>query len=121
MRLLDGKKNEEIKDLQRFDIGVYPVIESEWALGKGGLKVMQYMALGIPSVSNYGMSKHLIKNGSDGFLVNTEDEWVSKLSVLIKDEDLRYKMGDIARQKIINNYSVNAVGKKYRKVIGIYD
>ena len=67
---------------------------------------------GIPSVSTtHGMSKHLIKNGSDGFLVNTEDEWVSKLSVLIKDEDLRYKMGDIARQKIINNYSVNAVGK----------
>ena len=40
----------QIEDLHQIDIGLYPLIESPWALGKGGLKVLQYMSLGIPSI-----------------------------------------------------------------------
>ena len=49
----------EVKDLQRIDIGIYPLPNEEWVLGKSGLKALQYMALGIPTVAtNYGNIKN---------------------------------------------------------------
>ena len=42
----------EIVDLLKIDIGLYPLLQEEWVLGKSGLKTMQYMSLGIPSISS---------------------------------------------------------------------
>tara|TARA_B100000287_G_C20670486_1_gene793208 strand:+ start:635 stop:1753 length:1119 start_codon:yes stop_codon:yes gene_type:complete len=108
------KKETEIEDLQKIDIGLYPLIESPWALGKGGLKVLQYMSLGIPSISsNYGTAQYIVKNGINGFLVDTKDEWIDKISLLVKDEELRRRLGKNAREHIKQNYSIQAVEPLY--------
>jgi len=118
LNVIRWDKKSEIKDLQSIDIGLYPLIKSPWALGKGGLKVMQYMSIGIPSVStNFGMSTNIITNGIEGFLVDSEDEWVNAISTLIKDEDLREKMGKLARKNIVKNFSTDAIKLKYIQVL----
>ena len=41
------------------DIGIYPVFNDEWTLGKSGLKSLQFMALGIPTIAtNIGNIKN---------------------------------------------------------------
>ncbi len=114
LEVIKWKKETEIKDLQKIDIGLYPLIESPWALGKGGLKVLQYMSLGIPSISsNYGTAQYIVKNGINGFLVDTKEEWIDKISLLAKDEELRRKLGNNARKHIELNYSIPAVESLY--------
>lgn len=114
IEVIRWSKETEIKDLQKIDIGLYPLIRSPWALGKGGLKVLQYMSLGIPSISsNFGTAQYIVKDGINGFLVDTKQEWVDKISLLVNDEELRRTLGSNARKHIESHYSVKAVGSLY--------
>jgi glycosyltransferase involved in cell wall biosynthesis len=97
----------EISDLAQIDIGIMPLPDDEWAKGKCGFKALQYMSLNIPSVvSPVGVNKNIIDHGINGFLASTQEEWKVALIQLIENVDLRKRMGDEARKKIIASYSV---------------
>lgn len=111
-------KETEIIDLQRIDIGLYPLIPSNWAKGKGGLKVLQYMSIGIPSIStNFGTATHIIENGVTGYLVDDHQEWIEKIGLLVADYEMRKNMGQLARKKIMNTYSTEAVSPIYLNIL----
>ena len=111
-------KSREISDLNKIDIGIYPLFEDEWVLGKSGLKALQYMALGIPTVAtNYGNIKNIITNNLNGYLVNNREEWIRILTKLCDDIDLRNYVGKNGRKHIEKFYSVDAISKKYLNVI----
>ena len=111
-------KKSEVEDLHKIDIGLYPISRDKWSLGKGGLKVLQYMSIGIPSVAtNYGTAIDIIKNGETGFLVDGKEEWISILKKLIKDKDLRLRVGKNARDQVVKNYSVKEIQSKYLEVL----
>src|SRR5690606_27264353 len=40
----------EVADIQNMDVGVMPLIDTPWARGKCGYKLIQYMACGLPVV-----------------------------------------------------------------------
>ncbi len=87
----------EVTDLQRIDIGLYPLPDEEWVLGKSGLKALQYMALGIPTVATaVGANFRVIEDGVSGFLVRSDSEWIDALSRLIDDPELRLRIGQNA-------------------------
>jgi glycosyltransferase involved in cell wall biosynthesis len=107
-------KQDEIKELSSFDIGIMPLPDDEWAKGKCGLKGLQYMALEIPTImSPVGVNSEIIDNGKNGFLASTVAEWEEKISELIEDKTLRMNMGKAARQTVIDQYSVIANREKY--------
>ena len=109
-------KQDEIKELSTIDIGIMPLPDDEWSKGKCGLKGLQYMALGIPTImSSVGVNKVIIKDGVNGFLASEIDEWVSKISKLIEDKDLRMKMGKAGRVTVLENYSVDSQKSNYLK------
>jgi L-malate glycosyltransferase len=85
----------EVEDLQAIDIGVYPLPLEDWVTGKSGLKAIQYMAFGIPCVATeVGTTPMLIRDGENGLLVRTPEEWVSALERLLDDPDLRRRLGE---------------------------
>ncbi|MEA3034109.1 MAG: hypothetical protein QOH86_2125, partial [Sphingomonadales bacterium] len=89
----------EVADLQRFDIGVYPLPLDDWVMGKSGLKAIQYMAFGLPTVATeVGTTPRLLRHGENGLLVRTEAEWVGALERLIRDPELRRRLGEAARR-----------------------
>lgn len=107
----------EVADLQRIDIGVYPLPDEEWVLGKSGLKAIQYMALGIPTVASaIGTNFRVIESGVSGFLARNEDEWVEYLDQLILDPQLRKRLGEHARMRVEELFSVKANQKNYLSV-----
>src|SRR5690606_5632004 len=111
---LPWNKQTEIEDLSTFDIGIMPLPDDEWAKGKCGLKGLQYMALEIPTImSPVGVNTEIIQDGVNGFLASTEEEWLSKLGLLIQSEELRKKLGKAGRQTIIERYSIEANKDKY--------
>ena len=110
-------KETEIFDLLSFDIGVYPLYKDEWSLGKSGLKCLQYMALGIPSVStNYGNNLNIVTNNNNGYLIEN-NQWEDILIKLIDSSKKRTEIGKNALNYISLNNSIEALNKKYRTVL----
>jgi glycosyltransferase involved in cell wall biosynthesis len=113
---LPWKKETEITDMAEFDIGIMPLPDSEWAKGKCGLKGLQYMALGIPTLmSPVGVNTEIIQQGENGFLAGTDDEWVEKISLLIESFELRRKLGAAGCKTVEEKYSVHTHQKIYQK------
>lgn len=102
-----------VKTLQSFDIGLMPYPNEDWFKGKAGFKGLECMGVGVPVVASpVGMIPEIIEDSKNGFLARTNREWFEKLSVLISDEKLRKKMGEEARQKVIEKYSIEVWQKK---------
>jgi glycosyltransferase involved in cell wall biosynthesis len=96
----------ERDDLVAIDIGVMPLPEDRWSIGKCGLKALQFMAMGIPTIcSPVGVNKDIIQDDQNGFLAATEDEWVDKLSRLIRSHELRQRLGQAGRVTVEEKYS----------------
>lgn len=115
---LPWEESSEIETLQRFDIGVYPLPNEQWVYGKSGLKAIQYMALGIPTVATaIGANFRVIENGVSGFLVGSDEEWVAALSKLLDDAELRKRIGLNARKRVEENFSVKANKQKYLDIL----
>lgn len=105
--------DEEIEDIRTLDIGIMPLADDEWAEGKCGLKVLQYMACAVPVVASpVGVNKEIIRDGENGFLASSHNEWLEKLILLIKSEELRRKLGQKGRETVENHYSLKLWGPK---------
>lgn len=99
--------NTEVDLLRAFDIGLMPLPDDDFTRGKGGYKLLQYMAMGLPVVASpVEINAELVDDGGNGFLAHTPDDWVRYLSRLIDDVDLRQKMGQLGRQKMEKDFSL---------------
>jgi glycosyltransferase involved in cell wall biosynthesis len=111
-------KENEIEDLQAFDIGVYPLAMEDWVFGKSGLKAIQYMAMALPTVATrVGMTPRIIENDVNGLLVETEDQWVSALERLIDEPETRRRLGAAARRSVEENYATAVVSRTYLDIL----
>lgn len=96
-----------------FDIGIAPVTDDSWNWAKSNLKYLEYASFGVPCVASGGETltklpySYTIKEGEDGLLAATEDEWVGKLSALIESAELRRKIGESGRQKAQKLYNMD--------------
>ena len=109
----------EVRELQNFHIGIMPMPDDKWTRGKLGCKMLQYMAVGIPSVVSYTPTNaELIIDNKNGFLVQTESEWVDKLSRLIEDKALRERIGEAGRKSVEELCSVEKNAPQLLKIFG---
>jgi len=99
----------EAADIAAADIGISWVPDDPWSRGKCGLKVLQYMAAGLPVVTNpVGVHVDMVRPGETGFLATTEAEWVEAIRALAADPDLRRRMGAAGRRLVEERYSAEA-------------
>jgi glycosyltransferase involved in cell wall biosynthesis len=113
---VDAKELPEM--IRSFDIGVMPLRDDDEARGKCGFKVLQYMATGIPVViSPVGVNKEMVRDGVNGFLAGSPDEWIKKISSLIEDKGMRRDFGRRGRQTVEKGYSLDGASKKFMEII----
>ena len=104
---LPWKEGYETEVIGRFDIGLYPLPDEEWVYGKSGLKALQYMAMGVPTIASaIGTNFRIIEDGTNGFLVNNEEEWFQRIMQLATDPVFRENLGRKAIQTVEEHYSV---------------
>jgi glycosyltransferase involved in cell wall biosynthesis len=107
----------EVQDIRCLDIGIMPLANDEWAKGKCGLKVLQYMACGVPVVaSSVGVNCEIINDGENGFLAATDEEWLGKLALLAHDESLRRRLGQKGRETVEKHYSLRIWGPRITRL-----
>lgn len=108
----------EVRDLSRLDIGLYPLPDEQWVYGKSGLKALQYMALGVPTIATaIGANYRVIEDGVSGYLVKNEEEWLDRLEKLARDAQLRAEIGRAARTRVVERFSIKANRDTY---LGIF-
>jgi glycosyltransferase involved in cell wall biosynthesis len=97
----------EAFEIAASDIGIAWMPDDDWSRGKCGLKVLQYMAAGLPVVANpVGVHVEMIRHGETGLLATTPEEWISAIRRLASDAALRARMGEAGRHVVETRYSV---------------
>ena len=96
----------EAFELAGADIGISWLPGDLWSRGKCCLKVLQYMAAGLPVVANpVGMQAQLVRHGKTGFLVETPEQWSEAIGRLAHDPELRRRLGRAGRQRVEQDFS----------------
>lgn len=105
--------SDEAADLESFDIGVMPLSDDLWTRGKGGYKLLQYMAAGAAAVASpVGINREIVRHGENGLLAGDEAQWTSALDSLVADAPLRERLALAARETVERSYSRDAYNER---------
>ena len=108
----------EVADLQSFDIGIMPIQDDPWSKGKCGLKLLQYMAAGVPAVASpVGANLEILADGVQGFYAAGQKEWIERIGRLAGDARLREKMGKAAFQRVKEAYALQVAAPKFVELL----
>ncbi len=112
------KQATEAEEIAAADIGISWLPDDAWSRGKCGLKVLQYLAAGLPVVANpVGVQWEMVRHGETGFLAQSPDRWIEAISRLAGDGELRHRMGQAGRQLVQARYSVGAGAAKWVRIL----
>lgn len=107
----------ELQALRRFDIGLMPLPQEDWANGKSGGKARTYMAAGVvPVCQDIGYNRQLIRHGDTGFLCTTAPQWRDALERLVADASLRQQLAQAARADVEQRFSLAGQAETLRAV-----
>ncbi|WP_073097714.1 glycosyltransferase family 4 protein [Cyclobacterium lianum] len=99
----------EVDALLQIDIGIMPLPDNPWERGKCSYKLIQYMACGLPVVASpVGMNREVVQHVVNGFLANTQEEWVEFLGQLISDWKMREDFGTKGYELVMGKYTLAA-------------
>ena len=108
----------EVSQIQGLDIGIMPLTDTPFARGKCGFKLIQYMACGLPVVASpIGVNRQIVEHGVNGYLASGETEWRFALTSLLSDPELRRRMGEAGRKKVVSEYSMQVYGPKVAGIL----
>jgi glycosyltransferase involved in cell wall biosynthesis len=78
--------------------------------------VMEAMAAGLPVVAtDTGGTRDLVIDGDTGFVVRPKnvEELAARLETLCRDAELRCKMGEAGRWRVVNNFTTQHMARQY--------
>jgi glycosyltransferase involved in cell wall biosynthesis len=108
----------EAEELADFDIGIMPMPDDQWSLGKCSLKALLYMATGVPAVcSAVGANREIIRHGENGLLASSAAEWVGGIRALAQDAGLRARLGAAGRKTVEDYYSMDTCSALFESVV----
>lgn len=83
------------------------------------IALMEVMYLGKPCVvSKCDGNKDVIKDGINGFLCDSIDDYAEAIRKLLHNSQLGEKLGAQAKKDIVDIYNVEQIEKKYRNLFG---
>jgi glycosyltransferase involved in cell wall biosynthesis len=115
---LPWNEKVEVENLQRMDIALCPLEDNPWTKGKFSIKLLQYLAVGLPVIcSDVGVNKTIVRHELNGFVIENREEWFYYLSLLIKDASLRKKMAQEARNTAVRFFSVEKASERLAQML----
>jgi len=119
MRLVRWSEETQGASLASADVGLAPLPDDLWTTGKGGYKIIQYMAAGLPVLASRLEAQEEIGGPAEeaALYCATPDEWITALERLAGDAGLRSRMGGCARRRAEELFDVRVVSTKYAALI----
>ncbi len=108
----------ELNELAQLGIGIAPLPDGPWERGKCGVKVLQYMACGIPVVASpVGVHNQIVQHGVNGYLAGETVEWEMYLRELIGNESLRERLGTAGRAMVRQRYDIHQAAERLSAIL----
>lgn len=102
----------QVKDLTTADIGLAPLPDNRFTLGKCGFKILQYQAANLPIVASpVGVNADFIIDGRTGYLASGNNQWFDRITELIENAALRKQMAD-AGLRHVEKFDIRAISAK---------
>lgn len=108
--------HEELIFLKKMDLGIMPLENTSFNRGKCGFKLIQYMAMGKPTLSTPLEANVKINRNNSNLFATSKEEWVECINKFISNLSF-YKEVGLKNQKIVEKYySVEANSISYIKI-----
>jgi len=108
-----------VREVLRFDIGLLPLLHNEDGRARGTLKAKVYMSGGAVVVAeDFGENPGLIRDGVNGMLASSLNDWHDKLQSLISDRSERLRIAGQGLATIRENFTVAHI---FNRLIASYD
>lgn len=119
VRFVPWSASRAVSILHQCDIGLMPLhTDQPWNHYKCGLKLIEYMAVGLPAVASpVGVNSQIVTDGMNGLLAAGPEEWLAQLSRLTASASLRSTLGASARQTVGDRYSVQSQLPLYERTL----
>ncbi|NBL64818.1 glycosyltransferase [Flavobacterium sp. NST-5] len=99
-------ENQEVLEINKFDIGVMPLELSPWELGKCSYKLIQYMGCNVAVLASpVGMNVEVVQDNYNGFLVE-DTAWFEFIEKYILDKNLTTIHGENGRQLVDTKFNI---------------
>lgn len=109
-------RKQYFENLYKVDINLSPLEPNNpFCEAKSEIRFSEPGIVKVPTVAVRNQTfSEAITDGLDGFLAETEEEWIEKISRLIEDKNLRITMGEKAREKVLKDFSTkNSHNQEY--------
>ena len=105
-RWVEWNPESETRIAELIDVGIMPLVDEPFQRGKCGLKLLQYMAAGLPAVASpVGINVQLLGDGR-GLCAASDDQWRDALAALVRDPGLRATLGATGRAFVEERYAL---------------
>jgi len=102
------------------DIILAPLHDNLFNRSKSNLRVLEAGAMkkAIIASSNKNLPyAQTLTDGKDGLLVNSTEEWVSAIGLLIEYPNLREELGNNLYRKVKTDYNIKDIAKEYQGIL----
>ncbi len=106
---------ENDRDLPaQMDAGIMPLPDDPWCRGKGGYKLIQYMAAAVPCLASpVGANLEVVEAGVCGFFAAQSGDWSRHLARLAADPALCDSLGAAGRKRAETVYDYNVTSGQF--------
>ncbi len=106
IHFIPWQEKSEVEEINKFDLGIMPLHQTPWELGKCSYKLIQYMGCGVAALASpVGMNNDVVIAGYNGELVEN-NEWYSYVSAYIENKRLAKIQGEHGRILVDSTYNI---------------
>ena len=119
LRNIRWSRARGIEALREAEIGLMPLRESAYTLGKGGFKAIQYMSAGVvPILSPVGYNKTVIEDGVSGYFAAESSAFAARIAELAANPARLKSMARAARKRFDTCFSPEEIQAFWNRAIG---
>ena len=114
VELVPWAAETEVWELKRLRAGLAPLPDDAWTRGKCGLRLLQYLAAGIPAVASpVGTQAEIIQAGG-ALPASSDSEWGQALRRVLSERSLMADLTARGRQLVREQFSTSSWAERVR-------
>lgn len=116
VELVPWEAETEVRELKRLRVGLAPLPDDSWTRGKCGLRLLQYLAAGIPAVASpVGTQAAVIQAGA-ALRASSDSEWHQAVRSVLTERDLAADLTTRGQRLVREQFSTSSWAERVREL-----